>query len=75
MMTCLGQGETDPCEHVAHSLLVTKLLLSAKTLIDLVPTLLTYPRVRPLDKQSLKGYLRKWHDGNIILGSAFFTIC
>lgn len=30
------------------------------------------PRVKATDKQRLKGYYKKWHDGRIILASAFF---
>ena len=30
------------------------------------------PRVKPCDKQRLKGYYKKWHDGKMILGCAFF---
>ena len=30
------------------------------------------PRVKAADKQRLKGYYKKWHDGRIILACAFF---
>ena len=30
------------------------------------------PRTKPVDRQKLKGYLLKWRDGNMLLGSAYF---
>ena len=30
------------------------------------------PRTKPVNRQNLKGYLLKWRDGNMLLGSAYF---